>query len=426
MKLHSYLITSFIFLLSIFYGKAQQSDKSFLSAVSSSPTTYAQKISFHSKILNEDRKMNIYLPESFYTASEDHTYPVILISGSHGNKFFLTISGVIEHLSYVNRMPEAIVISFEEETHYAPNVYTNGMWSSRETIEFNADPTKFIRHLKEELFPYLKQQYRAADYRIIVGVSGSSVFPLHTFAQAPDLFQAHITVASADMIGMGYNPGETFIDAFEEVFINNPNRKAQFYLAVAEDDVKKNDTYLKNMDKLKGKLTPFLSKSLKLKIEVIPDEGHYDCIIKAMLSSMEMIFPKDKWSLKFREIIKEPGNALENIDAYHQNLSKIYGFPILPKAERWNNVNCLRFIGGKLLRDGRIKESIQVFKRRVKYRPNSPWAYQSLSEALETNNQLKEALTAQEKALQLAKTYNKDQITDYKNRIKKIQQKLGK
>ncbi len=71
--------------------------------------------------------MNMYLPESFHDVSEDHTYPIIMINGSHGIKFFHMISGIVKHLSSVTLMPEAIVISFDEEKHYAPNVYTNGM-----------------------------------------------------------------------------------------------------------------------------------------------------------------------------------------------------------------------------------------------------------------------------------------------------------
>ncbi|WP_103072382.1 alpha/beta hydrolase-fold protein [Aquimarina sediminis] len=423
MQITNLYLTVFFLWISIFVGKSQQSQESLLK-ISSSPITYGQKITFNSKILEENRVMNIYLPDSFEVASEDHTYPVIMLSGSHGSQFFLTISGIIKHLSYVTRMPEAIIISFEEETHYAPNVYTNGMWSSRDKIEFDADPDKFTKHLKEELFPYLKKHYRAADYRIILGVSGSSVYPLHTFAKEPDLFQGHITIASADMIGMGYEPNTTFIDVFEESFIKNPNRKAYFYLGVASLDMTWNTSYQTNLDELQKRLAPFQNKNLTLKVEIIPNEDHYASVMKAILSSMEMIFPRENWSPKFRDLIKKPGNALENIDAFHNNLSKTYGFSILPKAERWNNVNSLRFIGGKLLRDGRIKESIQVFERRVSYRPRSPWAYSSLANALETDNQFDAAFKAQQKAIQLAKKYDPDYISGYEEKLNQIKSKL--
>ena len=53
--------------------------------------------------------------------------------------------------------------------------------------------------------------------------------------------------------------------------------------------------------------------------------------------------------------MKQPGDAMTNIDNFYHNLSAKYGFEILPNADRWNNVNNLRFISGKLLRDGELQ-----------------------------------------------------------------------
>ncbi len=129
---------------------------------------------------------------------------------------------------------------------------------------------------------------------------------------------------------------------------------------------------------------------------------------------------------KFRDIIKQLGNALKNIDTFHQNLSTLYGFPVLPKAERWNSVNSLRFIGGKLLKDRRIKESIEVFKRRVEYHPKSPWACRSLSEVLEKDNQLKAAIETQQKAIHLAKEYDTQHVPEYQKQLSKLKEKIKK
>ncbi len=390
----------------------------------SKPLIHGNQLTIYSEILQESRTLNVYLPESFHEASKEHTYPILMLSGSHGHQFFHMITGLIKHLSYVNRMPECVVVSVADGKYYAPNVYTNGMWSSRGQIEFDADPDLYVKHLTQELFPFFKKNYRTNDYRMIVGVSGSSVFPLHTFAKVPGLFQAHITVATADMIGMGYEEGKTFIDAFEQAMKDNPKQKAILYLGIAADDMTWNPKYQTNIDNLNNALLPFTSKQLRLKTEVIPNEGHYDCIIKAMLSAVEMIFPKQKWSPKFREIIKQPGDALANIDAVHQKLSDEYGFTVLPKAERWNNVNCLRFIGGKLMRDGRTEEAIRIMERRAKYRPKSAAARSGLSEAFEADGQLTAAIKVQEETIQLARRNNSESLPTYQDRLTDLKLKL--
>lgn len=386
-----------------------------IETLSSTPLELGQRIKFRSEILNETRMMNIRLPESFYEVSEDHVYPVLLIDGTHGDQFFSTVSGMVRHLSSVSRMPETIVISFHDNMIYAPHVHSNGMWTSREILDYGADPESFRRHLEEELFPYLKEQFRAADYRMIMGVSGSSLMTLHSFAKMPDLFDAHFLYAAADMIGMGYEAGKTFIDAFEDRMKAKPDGKGQLYVSVAEDDVLRGaheGAYKKNMDALRDRLSPYTTENFKLKVEVIPQEGHYDSVLKGLLSALEMVFPHDQWSPKFRDLIKEPGNAMDNIDAFHQRLSETYGFPILPKAERWNSVNCLRFIGGKLLRDGRVKEAVEVFERRVAYRPRLAAAWNSLAEALKADGQTDRAREAEEKTALLDQSEEETEKTE--------------
>ena len=405
MKRHS--IFCYLLLLLFSHSALRAQSGAGIETLSSTPLELGQRISFRSEILNETRIMNIRLPESFYEASEDHVYPVLFIDGSHGDQFFSTVSGIIRHMSSMSRMPETIVVSFHDNMIYAPHVYSNGMWSSREILDYGADPELFRRHLEQELFPYLKEQFRATDYHMIMGVSGSSLLTLHSFAKMPDLFDAHFLYAAADMIGMGYEPGKTFIDAFEERMKSTPGSKGQLYVSVAEDDVLKgahDGAYQKNMDALRNRLSPYTSDNFKLKAEIIPQEGHYDSVLKGLLSALEMVFPHDQWSPKFRDLIKQPGDAMDNIDAFHQRLSAIYGFPILPKAERWNSVNCLRFIGGKLLRDGRVKEAVRVFERRVAYRPRLAAAWSSLAEALKADGQTDRAREAEEKAALLDQT----------------------
>ncbi len=386
---------------------SQTDSGSGLTARYSSPLEFGQRITFHSEILDQTRMMNIRLPESFYEASDDHVYPVLFIDGAHGDQFFSMVGGMVRHLSSVSRIPETIVISFHDDLIYAPHVYANGMWGAREMLDYGSDPEKFERHLRQELFPYLKEQFRAADYRMIMGVSGSSLFSLHSFAKIPGLFDAHMLFAAADMVGMGYEKGKTFTDAFVSRMEKDSQSKGQLYLSVAGDDVLKEsnvESHRKNLTALETRLEPYTSESLTLKVEVVPNEGHYDYIMKGLLSALEMIFPKKNWSPKFRDLIKEPGDALDNIDAFHNKLTAHYGFAILPKAERWNSVNSLRFIGGKLLSDGRVKEAIRVFERRVAYRPRSVAAWNSLAEALKADGQTAKADEAAKKATLLDQT----------------------
>jgi len=424
MRTKHLLPTIFLFVLATNYAQ-QPKEQAQTQEIWSTALSFAQKEVFHSNILKEDRTLNIYLPKSFHTASKDHTYPLLLLYGEHGDQFFLTTSGIAEHLSAVHRMPEAVVVSFHDSKNYAPDVYANGMWGpNREMLVFDANPDRFIKHLKEELFPYLEQRYRVADFKMIAGVSGSSIFPMHAFAKAPELFQAHIIMAGADMVGMGYEQDSSFIDAFVKRLNTSSVSRSYLYFGVADDDLTWDEAYPKNLEELKSRLTLWASDSFRFQVEVIPNEIHYDSYVKGLLSAFELIFPKKIWSTKYVDLIEKPGGALENIDAFHRELSNRYGFTILPKVERWNNQNSLDKIGERLIGKGRTKEAIELFERIAEYHPKSAKALNDLAKALEADNQYEKAMDMKRKCVSMAVTFEKENINQYKKDLERLKMKV--
>lgn len=398
-----------------------QQNKNELSTKEPTPLTYAQQYVFHSKILNEDRKINIFLPESFYMVSEKHTYPVLLLLE---DEFLLMVSGMVKHLSSVERMPETIVVSLIDGPH-TPKFYTNGsdFWPKDwKQLPFGRNPDSFTEHLKQELLPYLKNNFRANEFNIIVGLSGTSMYALHTFAKEPDLFDAHIAIASGDILGMGYKERESLINLFVNDFKNSPERKGYLYVTSADSDSGTDSPMIKeNLEELEKRLSPYRSNEFQFVSKIFPNEGHYDVALPALNEALAMIFPKEKWFAEYREIIKQSGNAIKNIDNYFQKLSIEYGFEILPRAERWNSGNSLSRIGPYLLRQGNITESIEVIERWVEYRPKSTMALSELAKAYEANNELDKAISTLEKAYKMS-----SELNEYQTKINQLKEKIKK
>jgi len=413
-----------IILLNFYNVVNAQQDKDELFLKESIPLTYAQQYIYHSKILNEDRKVNIFLPDSFYESSVEHTYPVLLLLE---DEFFLMVSGMVKHLSSVERMPETIVVSLIDGPHI-PKFYTNGsdFWPKEwKQLPFGVDPDPFTAHLKQELLPQLKSNFRANDFNIIMGLSGTSMYALHTFAKESELFDAHIAIASGDVLGMGYNEGESLIDLFENDLRNSPKRKGYLYVTSADADGDGSSPMIKtNLEELEKRLSPYRSDNFHFASKIFPNEGHYDVALPALKEAFTMIFPKEKWFARYRNIIKEPGNAMKNIDDHFQKLSKEYGFGILPKAERWNSVNRLSWIGPNLLKEGKTLEALEVIKRWAKYRPKSTMALNELAKAYEANNELDKAISALEKAYKISSALKMKESGEYQTQINQLKEKI--
>lgn len=74
----------------------------------------------------------------------------------------------------------------------------------------------------------------------------------------------------------------------------------------------------------------------------------------------------------------------------------------MSRADRWNSVNRLSWIGPYLIRKGRTTEGIEVIERWVELQPKSTSALHELAKAYEGNNQIVKAIAAMTKAHQLA------------------------
>ncbi len=303
------------------------------------------------------------------------TFPVLFVNGSHGDQFFHQISGIVKHLTSVDRMPDTIVVSLNYSGYY-PEVQTNGMWRAP-TLNAYGDVNRYIKHLEQELFPYLTKHYNANDYRQIIGVSGSSLFPLYALVNKPYLFDDYMFLAASDMIGMGFSETSTIysdilhtINTNSDTQPNSDKRAGLIYFVGADDDIEKKPEYQHNLAALKRGYLPPKQAAKRLVVETINNERHYDVLLKGMLSFIDIIYPESLWAPKYRELIKAPGDALQNIEGYYQMLSKQYGYKIYPNADRWNSVNCLRFITRMLYEDKEYQQALTVAQRWQYYLPN--------------------------------------------------------
>lgn len=387
--------------------------------------SYAQELQIESNILGKTTSINVHLPGNFYDVSPDHTYPVVFAVGAHGEEFFLTLSGIVKHMSELDRMPESIVVSLNDGG-YIPEVLTNGMWSSRETIGPYGEPAKYIEFLKKELFPFLQTEFRANDFRMIIGVSGSALFPLYSLTHHPDLFDYHIFTTSHDMFGMSFKPDSDMTDLMVKTLKNRPESKTALYFGVADDDIGRGNPdldplYQNNVTKLTNAIEQIDLPNFKGKVEVFENERHYDVYVKAMLSAIDFMFPEHRWAKKFRDLIAQPGDAMLNIENHYRELSKEYGFKVLPKANRWNSVNCLRVISRVMLGDQRYDETIRVANRWAELRPYSPLPYERIAQVHENQNDLKHAVEAIDKAIAIASQqndYRLDVLSQYRDSLR--------
>jgi len=211
-KLITILITSLIFQLAA------------VVEVEKSPIILGEKITIHSEVLDEDRSFLINLPSN-YEDSEDN-YPILFqIQGSE--TLFHKESGTIRYLSeWKDNNPPMIMVNILF-TNYRRDIFPVKL----PRIPDTGGSDNFISFISDELIPYLEENYRVSDYRIIFGQSNTGMFSIYTLLSNPDLFDAYIAASPA--VGQGNNFMYGITDSLLAV---NQFKDKTLYITHALDD----------------------------------------------------------------------------------------------------------------------------------------------------------------------------------------------
>lgn len=155
-----------------------------------------ERLEFHSNILDEDRVLNIYLPNG-YSADNDYKYPVIyLLDGSH-DEDFIHIAGLVQFGSYpwINMIEESIIIGIENVDRKRDFCFPTTIEQDKINFPTTGGSEAFINFIETELQPYIESAYKVVDEKTIIGQSLGGLLATEILAKKPDMFDKYIIVS---------------------------------------------------------------------------------------------------------------------------------------------------------------------------------------------------------------------------------------
>ena len=158
------------------------------SQASTDKITIGEKVIFKSKMYDEERTLLISLPGNYNTGNEK--YPVLY--RLDGELIFLETVAEAKRLV---ELQEIIIVCIQNVDRGRDMLPSISQYSPK-----GGSNEKFLQFIKNELIPYVNNDYRVSDFKILCGQSTSALFTLFTFLQEPELFNAYIAISpsSAD------------------------------------------------------------------------------------------------------------------------------------------------------------------------------------------------------------------------------------
>lgn len=379
---------SVLFLLFSFYIHAQET----------SPFNTGFEETLPSKIMGQERKVWIHIPNSNggNKIKDKGHYPVIyLLDGSEN---FNTVVSITEHMSESSLCPPMIVVGILPSNRVSD--LTIG--TDKELPGIVGKGEKFMSFIEKELIPYIDATYPTTTYKTFIGHSLGGLTVMNTFLHQPDLFNSYVSldgslwwdnqkiVKEAKTILPGQNyKGKTLFMAMA-----NRMERGVDTLSVQKDTSGATALIRSNLELIKD-LSKNIKNQLHFKYKYYEDDNHPSVRLIGEYDALRFIF--DFYKLKIYESeLSNPDFKLDSLLVSHyKNVSEKMGYNIKPDESQINN------LGYKMMGTKQFAKAETLFKLNITNNPNSGNCYDSIGDFyLETKDKTK-AIENFKKALTL-------------------------
>lgn len=346
---------------------------------------------FESSKLGESREIKIQLPRN-YDAEEETLYPLVIVLD--GDYLFEPVVGNTDYQSYWEDIPNCIVVGVNQsETRDSDFFY------AEETGLPHDEGARFFEFLGMELIPYIEGNYMVSDFRIAIGHDMSANFINYYLFKDKPLFRAYILLSPELAPEM-----TTFMT--ERVPLINSN--TFYYLATADDDVKRLKTDILALDNsLKGVENEFFH----YRFDEFEDANHYSLVGLGIPKALSQIFsfykPITKKEYK-EKILEYEGSPFEYLMRKYEDIELFYGF------KKKVIENDLRAIASASKKKEDLDSLKELSKLARKEYPDSMIGSYYLGMYYEEDGNLKKALVTYQSALSLEESdfITKDMLLD--------------
>lgn len=343
-------------------------------------SAHFESVNLYSESLKQQRQVLISLPHNYIESASTIAYPLIVVMDAE--LLFHSVSG-IAHLQAMNsQMPEAIVVGIPNAANKRRDMTPKPLNRNGEPLWFGGKENEYLTFLSDEVLPLLKKRFRVADFKVLVGLSPSANFALHTAWKNPNIFAGYIAINATNFAADGYGEQQVFDKIVAS--ISKQQRKERFlFISMPSAGAQRRPGIVESYKNLDIKLKAQREKHIDFRWEVI-DKKSYAAVLPAVTLGFEHIFPNEKWDPDYNRFVSEqPGATLNNIRSHFQELSEIYGFPALPKGERYYNRNRLKRIAYVFMNQGKYQEAEDIVLYWLSFYPNSANAHDTLADVYE-------------------------------------------
>jgi len=375
--------------------------------------TLGERVEINSKVLNENRRILVRLPEDYHRSKQK--YPVLYLLD--GEFFFQQAASAVQFLSelaYIRNQPipqmiTVAIVNVDRNRDYTPTFAPN-----QAGLEFptsgKAEP--FLEFLVSELFPYIESNYRTQPYRILSGWSLGGLFTITTYLEHPEHFSAYLAISPSlwwdkDLY---VNKTKSYIEQRKM-----PEKKVTVTVGSLEGggDIGRSvrDGFISLMKSEFGNDGHFKS------VEIPEEGGHSYAPYKALYEGLKSIY--SDWQMP-NDLLD---GGIQAIKSFYKELSNKYGYSIDVPESAYSN------LANYVFNQVSTNAAVEISKLYIDAYPESSYARFLIGFFYYFSGDLISAKKCYRKAIELEKeipTPDSERMVMYTINLQKVEKEINR
>ena len=367
--------------------------------------------SIQSKILGEQRKIWVYVPNSgpadIYSKQR---YPVIYLLD--GDAHFYSVVGMIQQLSQVNGntiCPEMIVVGIpntDRTRDLTPtHVDADPPFMDSAFSKTSGGGEQFISFIEKELMPHIDSIYPTQAYKMFIGHSFGGLIVMNTVVNHTKLFNSYIAIDPS----MWWDK-MNYLKATKKTLAAKNFAGTTLYLGIANTmdegmDISKvqNDTssgtrHIRSILDLDKTIKNQKQNGLRYESKYYSNDDHGSVPMIAEYDAMRFIFDKYRFKLSFKDFTDSSIALADKYEQHYKEVSKLFGYKVTPPE---NNINGM---GYQFLQQKQYNKAGGFFKMNVDNYPESYNVFDSYGDYFAEIKDKSKAIENYKKALTIKET----------------------
>ena len=247
------------------------------------PFVFGDVITFQSEALDQERVLNVYLPDGY--ADSTLSYPVIYLLDGSANEDFPHIAGLAQFMNMYDLLPKSIVVGIANNGKSRYHDFTGPTQSDSDKVWLPTygGSAAFISYMEKEVEPMVKQHYRTSGHRTLIGQSLGGLLATEVLFTRPELFDDYMLIGPS----LWWNDGALAAGAEAWVKAHHDLHKRVFIASAGNEDMMK-----KQVGQVVDALRKYGGPSLQSWYEYFPKETHATLLHRAVYKGFERFWPQ--------------------------------------------------------------------------------------------------------------------------------------